>query len=99
VSDESKKLQDLLNQGNGVVYTIFRINGYEVHAWYSANKYIYKLYGSFPHHNPKVGNHETIEEITLEDLQAIKENKFDRKAFDKKIIERHKSNWSYLWSI
>lgn len=57
-----------------------------------------KLYGSFPHHNPKVGSHETVEELTLEDFQAIKENRFDRKAFDNRIIERHKRYWPHLWA-
>jgi len=94
-----QQIQDLIDRGDGVGYAISRINGYEIHCWSSEKKTTYKLYGSFPHHNPKVGSHETVEDLTLEDLQAIKENRFDRKAFDNKIIERHKQYWPYLWGI
>jgi hypothetical protein len=83
---------------NSVSYYVVPTQYGDVHIWIS-DEVIAKLYGYFPHHNPKIGSHPTVEELTREDYEAIRLGTFDRKAFDQKIIEGHKNNptWAHLW--
>lgn len=78
-------------------YCIRDINGYEVHAWAIGGPAIYGVYGLWPHHNPKVGSHYTVEPCSSEDVCLMAKGEFDRETFSRRIIRQHRQNWPKLW--
>jgi len=90
-------IKELVDSGDAVAYFIRTHGSYEVHYWVSGNKCIRKLYGMFPHFNPKVGNHITVEEIDDDEYKSILDGTFDKNKFDAKLIKRSKRLYPYLW--
>ena len=97
MNKDTRKLEPDIRAGQACGYSIFNIKGYEIHCWVSS-KTIYSLGGIFPHFNPKVGYHATIQDITLEEIETIKNGTFSREEFDKKLIEKFKEMYPHLWA-
>lgn len=96
MNKENHKLVASIKAGQACGYSISTIGKYEIHCW-TSDKTVLALYGSFPHFNSKCGYHITVEQITTEDLEAIKSGTFDKTAFDKKLIEKFKQMFPHLW--
>jgi hypothetical protein len=67
-------------------YWIEEIGTYRVHHHVSEKKHVISLEGSWPHHNPRVGNHTTIVPMSKAQYRSLVNGKFDRCLFEQRII-------------